>query len=301
MDLENLNGFSLLDLGSINVILGKNGCGKSFLLKRLEQPLRAQAGSFRYLVPERGGTLTYEPNIANTMAGNPDWLFATRRQNQTANFREQSATLFRDLELLVLREIEAEQFEEGYIPRNFQATIDKLNGLLDRIKLERDPNRGFVIREIATGETTEAKAISSGEAEIISLAIEVLSFVKAVIPARDNFLLIDEPDVHLHPDLQERLAAFLVSALEGQPITLIIATHSTALLAGLSRTAPARVAFMRRGDLRLEFQAVSDVDRAILPIFGAHPLSNVFNQSIAHPLGRGRRRRADLAASRSIL
>jgi len=36
---------------------------------------------------------------------------------------------------------------------------------------------------------------------------------------------------------------------------------------------------MRRNDKTLTFRAVSEVDRSILPIFGAHPLSNVFNQA----------------------
>lgn len=36
---------------------------------------------------------------------------------------------------------------------------------------------------------------------------------------------------------------------------------------------------MRRGQVSLDFKTVTDTDRSILPIFGAHPLSNVLNQS----------------------
>jgi hypothetical protein len=36
---------------------------------------------------------------------------------------------------------------------------------------------------------------------------------------------------------------------------------------------------MRRGDKALSFRPVTEVDRQILPIFGAHPLSNVFNKA----------------------
>jgi hypothetical protein len=36
---------------------------------------------------------------------------------------------------------------------------------------------------------------------------------------------------------------------------------------------------MRRGQTLLTFKPVTDIDRAILPIFGAHPLSNVFNEA----------------------
>jgi hypothetical protein len=36
---------------------------------------------------------------------------------------------------------------------------------------------------------------------------------------------------------------------------------------------------MRSGTEELTFKRVTDVDRAILPIFGAHPLSNIFNEA----------------------
>jgi hypothetical protein len=92
-------------------------------------------------------------------------------------------------------------------------------------------------------------------------------------------LLIDEPDVHLHPDLQNRLAVFMRKTFDGTTIRLVLATHSTALLSGLSDDAQARLCFMRRNQTELEFQPITNIDRAILPIFGAHPLSNVFNEA----------------------
>ena len=70
-----------------------------------------------------------------------------------------------------------------------------------------------------------------------------------------------------------------MEVLEGMPVTLVLATHSTALLSALAKQGNARVAFMRRGNRSLTFKPVSDIDRAILPIFGAHPLSNVFNEA----------------------
>ena len=62
-------------------------------------------------------------------------------------------------------------------------------------------------------------------------------------------------------------------------VTIILATHSTALLAALAEGGDTHVAFMRRNDKTLTFKDVTDVDKAVLPIFGAHPLSNVFNQA----------------------
>ncbi len=59
---------------------------------------------------------------------------------------------------------------------------------------------------------------------------------------------------------------------------MIIATHSTSILSSLSRLKDetVAVAFMTRKDENATFKPVSEIIRTILPIFGAHPLSNVF-------------------------
>lgn len=283
MDLTFANhGFSLKNLSAVNVILGKNGCGKSHFLKQLDQGLKAgftHVGMVRYISPERGGKLEYEPGIDQAMSQNASWMDDNRRRNQSTNFREQSAALFRRLELLVLREIEQEHQKPNYSPRSFETTITKLNVLLDRVRLERHDSRGFSIVDRSSNSPTTAERISSGETELISLGIELLTFAKECIPNKQNYLLIDEPDVHLHPDLQDRLAKFMTDVVKDSSFTVILATHSTALLAGLANRANTHVAFMRQWDKELTLKLVSDTDRAILPIFGAHPLSNVFNQS----------------------
>jgi energy-coupling factor transporter ATP-binding protein EcfA2 len=283
MDIENAGPFTLTGLDKVNVILGKNGCGKSFLLKVVEQSLHGRAGfgKIQYLSPERGGLLQYEPNIEQAMNSNSQWIRDNRRANQSANFKQQSTTLFRQLEIISLREIEREHTTPEYVPRTFDTTVDLINGLLDRVRIERDINRVFRIVDRETGAESSPLDISSGESELISLGVEVLAFSKDCDKDLNNFMLIDEPDVHLHPDLQDRLARFIVSAITDRPLSVILATHSTALLAGLSDGGNVRLAFKRRGATNLEFSPVNDVDKAILPIFGAHPLSNVFNQAPA--------------------
>ncbi len=202
-----------------------------------------------------------------------------RRRNRSENFRQQSATLFRRLEYLILREIEKSQLQPNHTPTTFDTTVDKLNILLDRVTLKRDENLAFKIYERDTGNETNPDAISSGESELISLGIEFLVFVKESEPNKENILFVDEPDVHLHPDLQERLARFIIDALRDEPVTLVLATHSTALVAGIAIDNDARIAFMTPKQTALTFKPVTAVDRQILPIFGAHPLSNVFNQA----------------------
>jgi hypothetical protein len=84
--------------------------------------------------------------------------------------------------------------------------------------------------------------------------------------------------VHLHPDLQERLTGLLVEAIEGRDIVVVIATHSTAVLGALSDNKNARIGFVAPAQMEIAFESISESLRDILPIFGAHPLSNVFNK-----------------------
>jgi energy-coupling factor transporter ATP-binding protein EcfA2 len=280
MDYENLGGYSLRSLSRKNVILGKNGCGKSYLLKTIDGHLRQKegVGRVRYISPERAGLLQYEPNVDSNISQNATWMDDTRRRNQAQQFKQQSAVLFRRLEMLFLRELQEDHTKDGYVPRHFNDILGKINGLLDRVMI-RTARNDLEIVEKESGAPATPETISSGEAELISLAIEFLSFFKECDPDKQNFLLIDEPDVHLHPDLQDRLANFISEELKSDKLTIILATHSTSLLSSLGRSEEAKVVFLRSGDRVLKFRAISDVLKRVLPMFGAHPLSNIFNEA----------------------
>jgi predicted ATPase len=272
MDLE-AGGYTLKQLSKVNVVLGKNGCGKSTLLKSIEQNLTTgNLGQKMYITPERGGTLVYEPNVDRNMSTNETWLSHSRRVNQFGQFREQSMVQFHKFELSAYRLAE-EQREVA----DFQKYLDQLNDLLDRIEVYR-AEATLLMRSKPEGEARGAEALSSGEAELISLGIELLSFAVAVEPDKLNVLLFDSPDVHLHPDLQGRLVRFLTKLVDEYNFHVVLATHSTAVLGGLDGYGGARVTFMRADQRELEFSEVEEVHRDVLPVFGAHPLSNVFNE-----------------------
>lgn len=275
MKLNYLKNFS-----KTNVILGKNGCGKSHILKKIEQDLSQDNanGLVRYISPERGGQLSYNSSVLDSIQSNPLWLSSQRRSNQVANFRMQSVAQFHNLEIKVLRRIEKEHTEEGYVPTSFNETLAPCTKLLNRVRLERaDP--AFKLFKHSDNSEVKAEHLSSGESELISLAIEILSFKHDCDLKKNNYLLIDEPDVHLHPDLQAQFASFLLEALKDQHIYLIIATHSTPILSALATSDKTVVAFMRQGDTQLDFISVNNELKKLLPMFGAHPLSNIFNES----------------------
>ena len=280
MDIENVDSFTLRNIAPVNVVLGKNGSGKSYLLRQLEQTLRGRPeyGLVRYLSPERGGLLQYQAGIEQNVANDVNWLANSRRYNQASQFREQSAALFRRLETFILRDIEKKPNLRADPKVTFDTTVGRINSLLERVRIQRsDP--AFQIVELRSENTVQPQQISSGESELISLSIECLMFQRECRADKQNLLLFDEPDVHLHPDLQARFAHFLLDEFDPETCTIIIATHSTSLLSALSHNSDTHVAFMHCGDSEITFSPISDVHRRVLPVFGAHPLSNVFNET----------------------
>jgi ABC-type multidrug transport system ATPase subunit len=278
VDLIDKRGYSLHGLAAINVVLGKNGCGKSTLLRDLDNALRADGSvaNVRYLTPERSGTLQYSPSVDNNIATHADWLWNTRRANQFGQFREQSVAQFRKLEIATLRRIVDDRTlrDSDY---SFDEVITEINSLLDNIEIQ-PAEAAFEVR-LRDGGAIGAENISSGEAELISLAIEVLVFALQADDDGLNILLMDEPDLHLHPDLQHRFARFVAHRTAQDSKVLLLATHSTSMVAALLDNVDVRVSFMRSGDRTLQFREISELHNKVLPVFGAHPLSQVFNES----------------------
>ena len=275
MNIENVNGYNLKNLSKINILLGKNGCGKSTLLRAVKRSVELLPERFSkssYITPERGGALNYEAGLEQNFYTNKDWVTNERRGNQQENFRQQSAAQFSRLERLVLREFEEDQTKE-----KFDVYIDKINSLLDNIYIER-ADVSFKIFDKESHQELKPNEISSGESELISLGIEVLSFGKECDPSKDNVLFLDEPDVHLHPDLQVRLMTFLQNLVTTTNATIILSTHSTAILGALGDYEYVHVAFIQKGNKDIAFESVSEAYRKVLPVFGAHPLSSLFNQ-----------------------
>ena len=282
MDLS-IKDHQLKDLCSVNVIIGKNGCGKSTLLRFLDQNkngLKDQVASIKYLTPERGGQLILDAGIANQIP-NVNWLDGTLRRNRAEQFKQISAANFDDLQFNILKKIQDDPVLRAS-DFSFSDILDQMNILLDNVEIVVTDRR--LLFQARVGKVSQtADTLSSGEAELVSLAIEILSFAcKVEAKENDNkkhLLLLDEPDVHIHPDLQYKLINFLVKAIKNKPIITIIATHSTAILGALSHEGNGCISFMEKKQKELKFSSIDPTLKDIMPIFGAHPLSNIFNQS----------------------
>jgi len=293
MNLETAE-YKLEGLGKINILLGKNGSGKSRLFRNIEVTLHSSESKYGkavYITPERGGVLVYRGQVDQERVVNIDNWVNERRKNQYSAFKEQSTAQFRGLKEIVLEEIEIAYKEIVTDPKDktgekpnlsvdtFDKYVDRINSLLDNIKIKKD-KQSFTVFDRETDEEIAPGLISSGEAELISLGIEILIFAKECDPEKENILFMDEPDVHLHPDLQARLMHLIKDLVEENPkMHILIATHNTAILGALENYDGVRVAFMKRGDAKITFKEVSLVHKKIIPAFGAHPLSQLFNET----------------------
>jgi predicted ATPase len=271
---------SLTGLSKINVLLGKNGSGKSTLLKKIETHLtQANNGEINYVTPERGGNLEYDAGVEQNIANTTGWEKGQKRKNQWNQYKNYIIAQYRNLELLSLREIEKNPALRNDLTYTFESIIEKINSLLTNIKIARTAQGAFEIFENVHGTKIRPLLISSGESELIALAIECLTFDKKCEAGKENYLLLDEPDVHLHPDLQANFILFLRELVNTNKFSVIIATHSTAILGALLDYPDARFAILNNGSSLATFKAISNAYENILPIFGAHPLSNLFNKS----------------------
>lgn len=275
---------TLKNLASINVIVGKNGCGKSTILRHLDQHRQniPELSLVKYIAPERGGNLQSDSRLLDELQNDANWRTNNTRRNRVENFRQISMAEFRLLETLVLRSIESNPAVREDLSFTFDNTLAQINKLLDNIKLVRGSRSGFEIQEKSNTDKRHSDSLSSGESELVTLAIEILSFAYLANheenKTKKSLLLLDEPDVHLHPDLQDRLMKLLIEATKDKPIITIMATHSTAILGALNQQ-NAHVYFMKKDQNNLTFLPIDQQLQTILPVFGAHPLSNIFNQN----------------------
>lgn len=76
------------------------------------------------------------------------------------------------------------------------------------------------------------------EANAGSGEIAVVQLVRRIEKARDySLVLLDEPEVSLHPGAQENLKEYLLEAIKTKKLQVVISTHSPTLIKGLPSSA----------------------------------------------------------------
>lgn len=104
-----------------------------------------------------------------------------------------------------------------------------LHPLLGQIELEVefDGATDFDIHAEAKigGLSLPLELLGTGYLQLIQIFCYILLF-------RPKILLIDEPDIHLHPSVQEKLAASLLDIARAQGIKILMTTHSPFIVRG---------------------------------------------------------------------
>lgn len=172
----------LIGLNNINLILGRNGTGKSRFLRDLNERLSKNKKEFytRYVSPERSGWFICNDSDKPITLQVGAFPSADRNSNQPRDFKQEAAGLLRDLELLYWRRLarEAELTESSTSDiRGFQKDrLEKINNLLTNIELQLT-DTSYVFCHVDSGKPIAAENISSGEAEVVTLAVEILFFL----------------------------------------------------------------------------------------------------------------------------
>lgn len=221
--------WELKNLTDITVLFGKNGSGKSQLLRGIRTE---NLNGFHYIPPQRAGNIANNQNFAIAQF-DPAKRSNTRDSNIAEHFHSEAVSRIQTVMTKLGSHRDGsinpddtykkiEQFMQALLP-GFQFNIidAPLYHSLNRV------SDGKPVGNVAH--------LSSGEAALFGLALDLLTICTMwqLEAQPERILLMDEPDTHLHPDLQQHLGQFLIKLINEYQIQIIMATHSTTLLSAL--------------------------------------------------------------------
>ena len=116
--------------------------------------------------------------------------------------------------------------------------------------------------------------MSSGESQLLTIGMDILTIVGVweLENIQDRTLLIDEPDAHVHPDLQIKFADFINIISTKYNVQIIIATHSTTLLSALGQFGKAKVSllYLRPDQDQIIGEKYDLISKEIASFLGGH-------------------------------
>jgi len=118
--------------------------------------------------------------------------------------------------------------------------------------------------------------LSSGEAQLLTIGLDILTIgaIWEIEGRAQRILLIDEPDAHIHPDLQVRFAEFLLRVIDRFKLQVVVATHSMSLLAAAGQFGGDRscVIFLQRMQQTYMAQSFDAARKEAATVLGGHVL-----------------------------
>lgn len=250
----------------VNVILGRNGCGKSVLLRALRD---INQQSSHYIVPERTGEISFEAGlIVETTSP------AGRRKRSTGNFYE-------SYRQSIVTRIQTYYTTRGTknvedIDHNPEDLMKSLSIILPDFKVNiKSESPFYELKRIRNDEIVKSvKSLSSGESQLLTLGMDILTIVGIwrIDKFKECTLLIDEPDAHIHQDLQIKFADFINSISHAYNIQIFIATHSTTLLSALGQFGKTDVSifYLKNEESKIKGKRYDKISKEISTFLGGH-------------------------------
>lgn len=197
----------------VTIFVGPNGSGKTQTLKSMRDFFREKIGSskVRFLSSNRLGEMEQFRSRVNQYRYAPDdYLIGSR---ETKKVRHEIETVSGDFFTM-------DDKKDVYIK-----VAERLSVLFGRqIYLRWDAGHMKVFFEKTTTQKEYSVAMEA------SGLVNVISILAAIFDEDVEILLIDEPEVSLHPQLQSYLLREIKNAVKLFGKTIILSTHSTELL-----------------------------------------------------------------------
>lgn len=258
--------WQLTRLNSVNVVLGRNGSGKSQLLRAMRD---LDLASRHYIVPERTGEINFEAGLITQV------IDAAQRQGQSrsnfsANYRQAVVTRIQGY---YTKRGTKKRAEINHDPEEL---IKALSLVLPdfTVGVKADPPF-YELHRIRDGvAVTSVQNLSSGESQLLSLGLDILTITGMweLDGTGKRMLLLDEPDAHIHTDLQIKFADFLCYVAKKFNVQVFVATHSTTLMSALGQFGKddVSVLYLERENAAIAGQPIDEVSRELAAILGGH-------------------------------
>jgi len=272
---DNLNIDEGYNLPKYTILVGKNNSGKSRLVVAFYRkiPVNDQAHlPVFYISPERFGELSRSSSIEDENFTNRHGRDQQKLKNQSSDFITDALSSFNGL----VAQINRPPVKRTTRLKILAALNNKINGIeFSYTTSDEHTGSNFLVNGRPPNPQTDM--FSSGTNQIIALMTQVMYFVYSKRYAEDAYLLLDEPDVHIHPDLQIEFIKFVVDVTKATRHKVIIATHSSSIISGFSSEEDVYIATKKTDELI--FSHLNNQIQQLLPALGSHSLSHAFNKA----------------------
>jgi predicted ATP-dependent endonuclease of OLD family len=220
------------------VLAGINASGKTslfeFIIDKFKYVNNKLRGNISVYIKEISGDINIKEDIATNII---DLYGLTKSMERTHDIEKRIIYLKAqepktdDLKQEILRYIDMLIFENELSAKDaYKILADNINEIFDGLNmqvkftgLDRDKNIFF---ENELNEKISIDNLSTGEKELLSKI-----FYLHVANIKDSIILIDEPEISLHPSWQNKIIKIYKNFAEQNNNQIIIATHSPQIVA----------------------------------------------------------------------